>query len=196
MTSDFTPARAPLRLAERLGCYLMPGRSASSADALSEAAAAERMGLDAVRIAEKYDVKDLPSLAGAIGALTQTVSIGAAVTHPGVRHPMVLASMGQTMQAITGGRFRIGFGQAVPQKWRDYGLAVPTMRSLADLGQLLRQLWAGDTVDYDGPLGVYPRLRLETLATTASPAAARCRQDRACSSSRARTSTGSTSIRS
>jgi probable F420-dependent oxidoreductase len=169
VTSDFTPARAPLRLAERLGCYLMPGRSASSADALSEAAAAERMGLDAVWIAEKYDVKDLPSLAGAIGALTRTVSIGAEVTHPGVRHPMVLASMGQTMQAITGGRFRIGFGRAVPQKWRDYGLAVPTMRSFADLGQLLRQLWAGETVAYDGPLGVYPRLRLETAADVPPP---------------------------
>jgi probable F420-dependent oxidoreductase len=162
--------KAPLRQVERLGCYLMPGRSAQPADALSEAVAAERMGLDAVWIAEKYDVKDLPTLAGAIGALTRTVSIGAAVTHPGVRHPMVLASMGQTMQAITDGRFRIGFGRAVPQKWRDYGLAVPTMRSFADLGQLLRQLWAGETVVYDGPLGVYRNLRLETLADALPPA--------------------------
>ncbi|HEX3962201.1 MAG TPA: TIGR03857 family LLM class F420-dependent oxidoreductase [Trebonia sp.] len=169
MISDSAPTKAPLRQAERLGCYLMPGRSAQSADALSEAVTAERMGLDAVWIAEKYDVKDLPTLAGAIGALTRNVSIGAAVTHPGVRHPMVLASMGQTMQAITGGRFRIGFGRAVPQKWRDYGLAVPTVRSFADLAQLLRRLWAGETVAYDGPLGVYPNLRLETVAGVLPP---------------------------
>jgi 5,10-methylenetetrahydromethanopterin reductase len=169
VTSDFVPTSASLRLAERLGCYLMPGRSAKPTDALSEAVAAERMGLDAVWIAEKYDVKDLPSLAGAIGAMTRTVSIGAAVTHPGVRHPMVLASMGQTMQAITGGRFRIGFGRAIPQKWRDYGLAVPTMRSFADLGQILRRLWGGETVVYDGPLGVYRNLRLETVADVLPP---------------------------
>ena len=169
MSSDFAPVRAPLRLAERLGCYLMPGRSARPTDALDEAVAAERMGLDAVWIAEKYDVKDLPSLAGAIGALTRAVDIGAAVTHPGVRHPMVLASMGQTMQAITGGRFRIGFGRAIPEKWRDYGLAVPTIRSFADLGQILRQLWAGETVVYDGPLGVYRNLRLETVTEALPP---------------------------
>jgi probable F420-dependent oxidoreductase len=73
------------------------------------------------------------------------------------------------MQAITGGRFRIGFGRAIPQKWHDYGLAVPTIRSFADLGQILRRLWAGETVVYDGPLGSYRNLRLETVAEAAPP---------------------------
>jgi 5,10-methylenetetrahydromethanopterin reductase len=147
----------------------MPGRSAKPADALGEAVLAEQMGLDAVWIAEKYDVKDLPSLAGAIGALTQYVTIGAAVTHPGVRHPMVMASMGQTLQAITGGRFRIGFGRATPQKWSDYGIAIPQRRTFSDLAQILRRLWAGETVAYDGPLGTYPNLRLETAADVLPP---------------------------
>src|SRR5690242_3266739 len=102
-----------------LGCYVSPGRASDPRVALAEAVLADRNGLDAIWIAEKYDLKDLPALAGAIGARTTSVRIGAAVTHPGVRHPMVVASMGQTLQALIGERFRIGFGGAIPQKWQD-----------------------------------------------------------------------------
>jgi len=147
----------------------MPGRSSVAGDAVAEAVLAEELGLSAVWIAEKYDVKDLPSLAGAIAASTTSIGIGTAVTHPAVRHPMVLASMGQTLQSLSGGRFRIGFGRATPQKWRDYGIAVPTMRTFSDLATLLRQLWAGETVSYEGPLGSFPRLRLETHLEAAPP---------------------------
>jgi 5,10-methylenetetrahydromethanopterin reductase len=152
-----------------LGCYVSPGRVSDPRVALAEAVLADRNGLDAIWIAEKYDFKDLPALAGAIGARTTSVRIGAAVTHPGVRHPMVVASMGQTLQALTGERFRIGFGGAIPQKWQDYGVAVPTRAMFGDLAQLLRQLWAGEAVSYDGPLGRYPNLRLETLADLSPP---------------------------
>jgi 5,10-methylenetetrahydromethanopterin reductase len=148
----------------RLGCYLMPGKSSDSRLALEEAQVAEQLGLDAVWIAEKYDVKDLPSLAGAIGALTDSVRIGAAVTHLGMRHPIALASMGQTLQAITGGRFRIGFGRSMPAKWDNYGVVPPKLRSFADTATVLRQLWAGETVSYDGPIGRFPKLRLEAIA--------------------------------
>ena len=69
---------------------------------------------------------------------------------------MVLASMGQTMQALTGGRFMLGFGRSAAWRWRAYGVPAPTNASLADSAGILRRLWAGQTVSYDGPAGSFP----------------------------------------
>ena len=93
----------------RLGSYVLPGGVGDPRPIVQQAQVAEASGLGTVWIGERYDTKDLPSLAG----LTQTTSsirIGAAVTHTQLRHPMVLASMGQTLQALSAGRFLIGFG--------------------------------------------------------------------------------------
>ena len=76
-------------------------------------------------IGERYDTKDLPSLAGALSQVTARVRIGAAVTHTGLRHPMVLASMGQTLQALSGGRFLLGLGRSARWRWRNYGFRPP-----------------------------------------------------------------------
>jgi probable F420-dependent oxidoreductase len=133
---------------------------ADSRPAVTEAMAAEALGLGAVWIGERYDTKDLPSLAGALSQVTESISIGAAVTSPGLRHPMVLASMGQTLQSLSGGRFRLGLGRSADWRWRSYGVASPTLVSLRDSADILRRLWAGDTVDYRGPLGTFPELRL------------------------------------
>src|SRR5580698_4213700 len=116
----------------QLGCYVLPGGVQDPTPAIAEAQAAEQLGLGAVWIGERYDTKDLPSLAGAIGQATSRVRIGAAVTSPGLRHPMVLASMGQTLQALTGGRFALGLGRSAAWRWRAYGVPTPTLASLRD----------------------------------------------------------------
>lgn len=122
-----------------------------------------------VWIGERYDTKDLPSLAGALSQVTRRVTIGAAVTSPGLRHPMVLASMGQTLQCLTEERFRLGLGRSAPWRWERYGVAAPTLASLADSAMILRRLWAGETVRYRGPAGSFPELRLAQLADVAPP---------------------------
>jgi probable F420-dependent oxidoreductase len=127
------------------------------------------MGLGAVWIGERYDSKDLPTLASAIGQLTTRVRIGAAITHPFLRHPMVLASMGQTLQSLTGERFTLGFGRSADWRWNAYGVPSPTLRALGDTADILRRLWAGETVIYDGPLGSMPRLRLPQRLDVAPP---------------------------
>lgn len=146
--------------ARALGCYVVPGGVRDPRRALDEARTAEALGLGTVWIGERFDTKDLPSLAGAISQVTGRVRIGAAVTVPGVRHPMVLASMGQTLQALTGERFSLGFGRSAAWRWQQYGVPAPTMASLGDTADILRRLWAGETVTYDGPAGVFPELRL------------------------------------
>jgi probable F420-dependent oxidoreductase len=144
----------------QLGCYVLPGGVSDSRPAIDQARAAEALGLGAVWIGERYDTKDLPSLAGAITQVTDTVRIGAAITHTGLRHPMVLASMGQTLQSLSNGRFRLGLGRSASWRWQAYGIAPPTIASMCDTAEILRRLWAGETVSYDGPAGSFPSLWL------------------------------------
>jgi probable F420-dependent oxidoreductase len=132
--------------------------------AIDQATTAERLGLGTVFVGERYDTKDLPSLVGALSQTTSRVSLAAAVTHIGTRHPMTLASMGQTLQMLSGGRFVLGFGRGSPGRWRAYGLPVPTTRMLEDTASVLRRLWAGERVAYSGPAGRWPALQLmETI---------------------------------
>jgi 5,10-methylenetetrahydromethanopterin reductase len=143
-----------------LGSYVLPGGVADPRPAIEQARRVESIGLGTAWIGERYDTKDLPSLAGAISQVTDRVRIGAAVTHTGLRHPMVLASMGQTLQALSGGRFLLGLGRSAGWRWRKYGVPAPTLASLGDTAGILRRLWAGETVRYEGPAGVFPELRL------------------------------------
>jgi 5,10-methylenetetrahydromethanopterin reductase len=153
-------AKTNLHSVRRLGAYVLPGGIADPNQVVEQARAVQASGLGTVWIGERYDTKDLPSLAGALTQTTTSVRIGAAVTHTQLRHPMVLASMGQTLQALSNGRFLLGFGRSASWRWRDYGEPMPTLASLGDIAQILRQLWAGGTVEYDGPAGHFPRLRL------------------------------------
>jgi 5,10-methylenetetrahydromethanopterin reductase len=153
----------------RYGCYLLPGSSSDPAQALHEASVAASLQLGSVWIAEKYGSKDLPALSGAIGVLNDNLQIGAAVTHIGVRHPLVIASMGQTLQELTHGRFCLGFGRSSPKRWDAYGVPAPTLAGLSDMAGILRGLWAGDTVRYDGVLGRYPKLRLASQSHSNPP---------------------------
>ena len=160
--SDEHPARV-------LGCYVLPGGVRDPSLALDQARATEALGFGSVWIGERFDTKDLPSLAGAISQVTERVRIGAAVTVPGVRHPMVLASMGQTLQSLTRERFALGFGRSAAWRWRQYGVPAPTLASLADTADILRRLWAGETVTYSGPAGTFPELRLPQRPDAAAP---------------------------
>ena len=70
-----------------LGRYVLPGGVRDPRVALEQARATEALGFGAVWIGERFDTKDLPSLVGAIGQVTERVRIGVAVTVPGVVIP-------------------------------------------------------------------------------------------------------------
>jgi probable F420-dependent oxidoreductase len=147
-------------VAERLGTYLLPGRVVEPTRGPTDAAAAERGGLGSVWLSDRWDQKEAGAMLGAIAAATAKVRIATGITHPSTRHPLVLAGMASTLQALSGGRFILGIGRSVPMIWRTMGLRPPTTRALADLAQILRRLWAGETVSYHGPLGDFPGLKV------------------------------------
>lgn len=162
-------AASPTIDAQRLGGYVLPGGPRHVIPVVAQARALEQAGVGSIYIGERYATKDLPSLAGALSQITSTVRLIGAVTHPGTRHPMVLASMGQTLQSLSGNRFALGFGRGSPGRWRSYGITPPTLQSLADTADILRRLWAGERVSYHGPAGTFPDLRLMELADVDPP---------------------------
>ncbi len=150
----------PLPRQAQLGCYILPGGARDPSRAIDEAAAAEALGLGTAFVGERYDTKDLPSLVGALSQTTGRIRLAGAVTHIGTRHPMTLASMGQTLQMLTRGRFVLGFGRGSVGRWHSYGITPPTIQMIEDTAGVLRRLWAGERVSYSGPAGEWPSLQL------------------------------------
>src|ERR1700722_15332125 len=153
----------------RLGAYVLPGAAHDPVSGIAQAEATERMGFGTVWIGERYDTKDLGALGGARTQVPRRVQGAAGITHPYLPHPMVLASMGQTLQALTGGRFRLGLGRSASWRWAAYGQPAPTLAALADIAGILRRLWDRQTVSYEGPLGRFPQLRLPVVLDAAPP---------------------------
>ncbi|MEU7019970.1 TIGR03857 family LLM class F420-dependent oxidoreductase [Streptomyces sp. NPDC046203] len=164
------PLSAPQPTPLPLGAYVLSGGLTDPGRAVGQAREAERLGLNTVWISERLGHRDLGVVAGALGHATTRIGIGSAITPFQLRHPAVLASLTGTLQTLTRGRFRLGLGRGGP--WLA-GLGVPPTAPagmVVDLADILRRLWAGETVAYDGPAGHYPGLRLAgPPQTTAAP---------------------------
>jgi probable F420-dependent oxidoreductase len=152
-----------------LGAYLLPGRASDPRLAVRQAQDGERLGLGAVWLSERLGSKDLATIGGAVAQATSTVRLGAAATHVQTRHPMALASLGLTLQALSDERFLLGVGRAVPAKWTAMGLPPASDQVLVDAVTILRRLWAGEQVSYDGPFGRFPSLQLADRPDVAAP---------------------------
>lgn len=136
----------------------MPGASTDPVAGLAEAVAAERLGLGSVWVSERWAAKELGSLAGALAVATERVRIIAGITHFGTRHPVALAGLATTTQALSRGRFVLGLGRSLPDLWPMLGLPTPTVQLMEDHAQILQDIWACKTVSYSGPAGVFPRV--------------------------------------
>lgn len=149
-------------LFDKFGTYVLPGRVDDPRRGIEEAREAERIGLGTVWISERFALKEPAVLAGAISQTTQTIRINGTF-YATMRHPIVTASIANMMQAMSGGRFGVMFARAVPAYMKMLGTPAITMERLADYIDILRRLWAGETVDYEGVLGRYPMLKLTDM---------------------------------
>lgn len=146
-------------LFERFGTYILPGRVEDPKRGLEEAVTAEQLGLGAVWISERFALKEPAVLAGAVANATSRIRINATF-YATMRHPLVTASIANMMQAMSDERFGLMFARAVPAYMKMMGAAPITIDRLIDYVSLLRRLWAGETVDYDGIIGRFPMLKL------------------------------------
>src|SRR5277367_4269401 len=99
----------------------------------------------------------------AIAARTQRIDIASGIITTPARHPLHMAGMAATFQAAFGPRLVLGLGRGNPGWLRGAGMDMVGFRGLEDYVSVLRQLWRGQTVSYNGPLGDFPHLQLEDV---------------------------------
>jgi F420-dependent oxidoreductase-like protein len=101
------------------------------ADHLAMAQEAERLGFSVVWAAEAYG-SDSPSILAWIAGQTDRIDIGAAVMQIPARTPATTAMTAATIDAVSGGRFRLGLGVSGPQVsegWHGVRFAKPLART-------------------------------------------------------------------
>src|SRR5579872_6224388 len=99
----------------------------------------------------------LTSLA-ALATATQRVELGISVLQVPLRHPIELAHNVQTVQALSGGRLRLGVGSGSTQAdfdllGYDYTKRFGTLRQSLDI---MRKAWRGEAVNAGGALTSWP----------------------------------------
>ncbi|GGY98251.1 TIGR03857 family LLM class F420-dependent oxidoreductase [Novosphingobium colocasiae] len=140
--------------------YVLPGQVSDPNPVFAQAAAAEALGIGGIFLSERWESKELGAVMGALAHATTSLQLVAGLTHFGTRHPVVQAGMAQTMQMLSGGRFVLGYGRGVVSHFKKLGIPTPNMQGMVDYVSILRRLWAGESISYNGPAGDYPALQL------------------------------------
>ncbi len=144
-----------------LGFYALAGQPKSPRDLIDEVKAGEAMGLGTAFLSERYNQKEICTLSGAAGAVSDSIRIATAATNHNTRHPIVTAGYALTMHGMTGGRFVLGIGRGIVPMQKAYGIPPITTAQMEDFVGVTRKLLAGEPViGHDGPIGNYPFLHL------------------------------------
>jgi alkanesulfonate monooxygenase SsuD/methylene tetrahydromethanopterin reductase-like flavin-dependent oxidoreductase (luciferase family) len=135
-----------------------------SYDAIVERAlAAEGAGFEGIAfmdhlvppLAPQHDMWEAMTVAGWVLAKTSTLKVGHLVLCDLMRHPAVLARQAVSLDHASGGRFELGIGWgSVPEELDTFGVGRTEPRErvarLAESLTILRRLWTGEPVDFDG----------------------------------------------
>jgi alkanesulfonate monooxygenase SsuD/methylene tetrahydromethanopterin reductase-like flavin-dependent oxidoreductase (luciferase family) len=134
------------------------GEAAAFDQALSEVAAADKWGLDAVWLAELHGAPERSVLsapmmvASAIAACTERVRIGLAVQVLPLSHPLRLAEEAATVDQVSHGRLIYGIGRSgVVRTYEEYGISYDESRErFAETLDILKLAWTQDRFSYKG----------------------------------------------
>lgn len=160
-TRTDTPTSTPTSKFPELGFYGLPGHTRTPRDVLDQVRDAEELGIGNVMLSERADYKEIASICGACAAVTDEIFIGTSGTNLNTRHPLITASMGSTLAALSDGRFALGLAKGVALRWKALGLPIPTFEREREFVDLMRRLWRGETVtEHSGKLGEFKGLSL------------------------------------
>src|SRR5437773_7628512 len=134
------------------------GDSAAFDRALDEVETAERVGLDAIWLAELHGAPERSVLsapmmvASAIAARTSTIRIGIAVQVLPLSHPLRLAEEAATIDQVSHGRLIYGIGRSgVVRTYEDYGVDYGESRErFAETLAILKHAWTETRFSYTG----------------------------------------------
>jgi F420-dependent oxidoreductase-like protein len=137
----------PVRLGLNLG-YWGAGNDEAN---LALAEEADRLGYSVVWAAEAWG-SDVVSVLGFLAARTTRIDIGSAVMQIPARTPAMTAMTAATLDALSGGRFRLGLGVSGPQVsegWHGVRFDRPLGRT-REYVEIVRKALRRETLTYDG----------------------------------------------
>jgi len=148
------------------------GESAAFDQALAEIETAERVGLDAVWLAELHGAPERSVLsapimaAAAIAGRTSRIRIGIAVQVLPLSHPLRLAEEAATVDQLSRGRLIYGIGRSgVVRTYEDYGIDYGESRErFAEALDIMRQAWTEPRFSHAGKY-----FRFADVAVTPKP---------------------------
>src|SRR5947208_7539681 len=135
----------------QLGINLGYWGAGNDADNLALAQEADRLGYTVVWAAEAYG-SDAATVLAWIAAQTERVDVGSAVFQIPGRTPALTAMTAATLDALSGGRFRLGLGVSGPQVsegWHGVRFDKPLGRT-REYVEIVRKALRRQTVELDG----------------------------------------------
>lgn len=132
--------------------------SRTPAQGIQDGVDAERLGFRRIWLSERIDIKWADVILSGIAARTSRLEVCTGVVDPTTRHPWTMAALGATMQACYGDRFVLGLGRGDNGYFKGSGIKMATFAQMHDYVDILRQLWRGEHVHYDGPVGTFEDL--------------------------------------
>jgi len=125
-------------------------------------------------LADDQDMWEAMTIAGWVLSRTNTLLAGHLVLCDAFRHPAVLAREVTSLDHASGGRFELGIGWgSVPVELTTFGVAsTAAAERVGRLGEslaVLRALWAGDVVDFEGEHFVLAGAQQRPLPTRRIP---------------------------
>ena len=119
---------------------------------------AERLGVDSVWSAEAWGRDAVTSLAY-LAALTDRIALGTGIMQISARVPSMTAMTALSLNAISGGRFRLGLGVSGPQvveglQGQDYSRPLTRLKETV---AICRKAFAGEKLEFQGKAFTLPR---------------------------------------
>jgi probable F420-dependent oxidoreductase len=150
--------------------FSLPSGETSFSSVAAWAKRAEDLGFDSVWVSDHFfysfarygadpapiaSLEPLTTLAG-IAAVTHRVRLGSLVLCSAFRHPALLARTAASIALLSDGRLDLGLGAGWMQEEFDafgyrFGTAGERFEALEESLDVLRRLFGGDPVTYDGP---------------------------------------------
>ena len=129
-----------------------PASTRAALETMTQAAVlADHLGYRVAWVAEAYG-SDAPTIMSWVGARTTSIDVGAAVLQIPARTPAMTAMTAATLDALTGGRVRIGLGVSGPQVsegWHGVRFAHPLGRT-REYVDIVRRVLQRERLSYAG----------------------------------------------
>jgi G6PDH family F420-dependent oxidoreductase len=153
--------------------YTCSSEEFEASELVDQAEMAEQTGFDFVTVSDHFHPWTSSqghspfawTTIGGIAARTDAVELGTGVTCPLIRyHPAVIAQAAATATELSGGRFFLGVGTGealnehiTADRWPPANVR---QEMLVEAIEIMRELWTGETVDYEGEFYVVENARL------------------------------------